>query len=60
MKRFGNGLVNYAEERGIQKIQLDGYGFVEVDLAREILEHKEREIKALKEALNYANKRKRE
>ena len=26
MKRFQNGLVNYAEENGVQKIQLDGYG----------------------------------
>ena len=59
MKRFQNGLVNYAEENGVQKIQLDGYGWVDVDEANDILYRKEREVKGLKEAIKYADQNKR-
>lgn len=59
MKRFQNGLVNYVEKNGVQKIQLDGYGWVDINEANDILYRKEREVKGLKEAIKYASQNKR-
>lgn len=56
VRYFQDNLVEFALYNGVPMIRLEGYGYVDLDFAKEILERREKEKKGIEEALEYAKK----